>query len=132
MAALACLPCAVVLVLAASLTPAGAGMGTHQQMGLPPCGFLVATGIPCGTCGMTTSFSHAAHGDLPAAFAAQPAGAVLALLTAMGAVTFGCAAVTGASLQPLARALLRPRTALLLAGLTLAGWGYTLVATLIS
>lgn len=121
-------PCLIVLLLAASLEPSPAGMGTHQQMGLPPCGFLAATGMPCATCGMTTSFSHVAHGQFIAAFATQPAGAVLALLTAMAAVTFAWAAATGASLRPLGDALARPRSALLLVALILAGWIYTLTA----
>ena len=33
------LPCLVVLVLAAWVTPNPEGLGTHQQLGLMPCGF---------------------------------------------------------------------------------------------
>ncbi|MCA9610613.1 MAG: hypothetical protein KC619_33690, partial [Myxococcales bacterium] len=36
-----------VLVTAAMLTPSPEGHGTHTQLGLPPCGFLVYTGYPC-------------------------------------------------------------------------------------
>ena len=32
-------------------------MGTHQQLGLPPCNFVTLTGYPCPACGMTTSFA---------------------------------------------------------------------------
>ncbi len=71
------------LLVAAWLTPASDGHGTHTQMGLPPCGWVVSMGIPCPSCGMTTSFAHAADGDLLGALKAQPAGAVLALLSAM-------------------------------------------------
>lgn len=97
------------LLVAASLSPDPSGTGTHQKLGLPPCGFQAATGLPCATCGMTTSFAHAANGRLDRSLAAQPAGATLALLTAMIAVTSAVTLITGASLEPLARRLLRPR-----------------------
>ena len=38
-------------------------MGTHRQLGLPECTFKHATGLPCPSCGMTTSFSLLMHGD---------------------------------------------------------------------
>jgi hypothetical protein len=38
-------------------------LGTHPQLGLPPCEFLVRFGRPCPGCGMTTSFSLLMHGD---------------------------------------------------------------------
>jgi len=70
-----------VLLLAAWMQPASGGHGTHTQLGLPPCGWVVGMGIPCPSCGMTTSFAHAADGDLLGALRAQPAGALLALGT---------------------------------------------------
>ena len=50
-ALLLALACAVPLIFAATLTPSDAGMGTHMQVGLPDCGFKLATGYPCATCG---------------------------------------------------------------------------------
>src|SRR6185437_2336397 len=38
-------------------------MATHRQMGLPPCTFYATCGLPCPSCGMTTSFSLLIHGD---------------------------------------------------------------------
>ena len=35
------------LGLAAYLKPSHAGFGTHQQLGMQPCGMLVVTGYPC-------------------------------------------------------------------------------------
>jgi hypothetical protein len=42
---------------------------------------LIATGLPCPTCGMTTAFSHAVRGQLIRAFWAQPSGLAMALAT---------------------------------------------------
>jgi hypothetical protein len=71
------------LLVAAWLVPSTNGHGTHTQLGLPQCGWVVGMGIPCPSCGMTTSFAHAANGNLLGSFRAQPAGAVLAMGTAM-------------------------------------------------
>ncbi len=74
---------AVTLVVARALTPSPAGFGTHQQLGLPPCTFLHWTGFPCPSCGLTTCFAFAAHGEFIAAFIAQPFGVLLFLLTVL-------------------------------------------------
>jgi len=116
-----------VLVVAFALTPNPSGVGTHEAMGLPACGLLRASGIPCATCGMTTSFSYAAHGDLLASFINQPAGAVLALLTAMAAVLSGYALATGMSLAPIGAAIWRPRVVVIAAALLLIAWAYKIV-----
>ncbi len=118
---------AAVLVVAFVLTPSPNGVGTHEAMGLPACGLLRTSGIPCATCGMTTSFSYAAHGDLLTSFINQPAGAVLALLTAMAAVLSGYALMTGMSLAPIGAALWRPRVVVIAGALLLIAWGYKIV-----
>ncbi len=117
-----------VLAVAMLLTPnTRAGVGTHTALGLPACGLYETTGIPCATCGMTTSFSLAAHGHPVAAFINQPAGALLALLTAMAAVLSGYALLTGMSLTPIAAALWRPRAVLTGIGILLIAWVYKIV-----
>jgi len=116
--------CSGLLAVSAMLTPSEAGIGTHQQLGLPPCGFELATGAPCMTCGMTTAFSHAADGNLPASFFTQPTGALLAVLVAAGAIVSGWALISGMALGPLFSWLMRPRHAVLLVVLLLAGWAY--------
>ena len=69
---------AAVLGVARGLEPDPKGFGTHTQLGLWPCGFRAATGRPCPTCGMTTSFAWSARADLGRAWRANPAGSLLA------------------------------------------------------
>lgn len=71
-----------VLITATTLTPSIAGHGTHTQLGLPPCGFLVYTGYPCPGCGLTTSFSHMIRLQVFGAFQANSFGILLFLCTA--------------------------------------------------
>jgi sugar phosphate permease len=70
-------------------------LGTHEQLRLPACGFYRATGLPCPTCGMTTSFSLCLHGDWHAAWQAHCLGPVLVVSTAIGAVWFSAAGFSG-------------------------------------
>lgn len=77
---LAAIPTAVLLT-ARTLTPDPAGHGTHTQLGLPPCGFLVMTGCPCPGCGLTTSFAHMARFDVIGAASANPFGIPLFLVS---------------------------------------------------
>jgi hypothetical protein len=51
---------------------------THRQLGLPPCTFRFATGVPCPSCGMTTSFALLIRGDVWNSLRANAAGTLLA------------------------------------------------------
>jgi hypothetical protein len=54
--------------------------GTHRQLGLPPCQFKTLTGgIPCPSCGMTSSFALLVHGDVMNSLRANAVGTVLAV-----------------------------------------------------
>jgi hypothetical protein len=53
-------------------------MGTHQQLGLPECNFKAMVGVPCPSCGMTTSFSLLLHADVWNSLKANFAGTALA------------------------------------------------------
>ncbi|QDU81704.1 hypothetical protein Pla110_34490 [Polystyrenella longa] len=66
--------------MAIYLAPHPSGSGTHQQLGLPPCTMKVVMGIPCPSCGMTTSFSNFVRGNFVAAYSANPAGLLLATI----------------------------------------------------
>src|SRR5213595_2275277 len=76
------LGCLAVLVTAAILEPNHSGVGTHEHLGLASCQFLDRTGLPCPSCGMTTSFAWFVRGNIAASLYVQPMGAVLALLAA--------------------------------------------------
>lgn len=111
----------VVLVIAWVLTPSTDGLGTHRQLGLPPCGWIAMADIPCPTCGMTTAFSHAAHGDLGSSFVTQPFGMVLALGSAVVVLVGFHTAFTGSMIAPFLVGRIKPRIVwLLVAGLVLA------------
>ncbi|MFW2388023.1 MAG: DUF2752 domain-containing protein [Polyangiales bacterium] len=68
------------LVVAAFVEPDSRGYGTHQQLGLPPCGFLLLTGSPCPGCGLTTAFAYGVRGQWSMAASANPLGLILFLL----------------------------------------------------
>jgi hypothetical protein len=70
-------------------------LGTHEQLGLGPCSFRRFTGWPCPTCGLTTSFSHAAHGDWGAALRAHVLGLPMALTSLVLGIGCLVGAVTG-------------------------------------
>ena len=74
---LTALPCWAILAVGLSLTARGKGDGTHVQMGLPACRSMVVDGVPCPTCGLTTSITAAAHGDFAASARANVFGTVL-------------------------------------------------------
>ena len=61
------------------LTPDGRGFGTHEQLGLDPCPAMVYLGIPCPSCGLTTSFAFMGHGHPVRAFQSHYFGPVLYL-----------------------------------------------------
>lgn len=73
----------VVLTMARVLSPSPNGIGTHQQLGLPPCFFHKLTNIPCPTCGMTTSFAYTVRLQFYEAFVTQPFGMLACVLMAL-------------------------------------------------
>jgi len=71
------------LATAAWLTPSPRGLGTHQQLGLPPCTIVAWFGIRCPSCGMTTAWAHLLRGQVVSALRANAGGAMLALAAAV-------------------------------------------------
>jgi Protein of unknown function (DUF2752) len=69
----------VPLVIASTVNPNPTGIGTHTRIGLNNCTLIDRTGIPCFSCGMTTSFAHFVRLNLPASLYVQPMGTTVAL-----------------------------------------------------
>ncbi|MBI3408388.1 MAG: DUF2752 domain-containing protein [Planctomycetes bacterium] len=53
---------------------------THTQLGLPDCTFKSLTGLPCPSCGMTTSFAWLVRGNVWNSLRANFVGTLLALV----------------------------------------------------
>jgi hypothetical protein len=106
--------------VARRVVPAAAGIGTHTQLGLPPCGLWLWLHIPCPACGLTTAWAHLARGELFASLAVHPLGLPLFGLCALLVLRalFGLLGVGSLTGSPLAWLLhpIRQRAAL---GLTL-------------
>jgi Protein of unknown function (DUF2752) len=83
------------LSTAALLRPDPRGLGTHQQVGLPPCTFRFLFGWPCPTCGMTTAWAHAVRGEPIAALRANAGGTLLAALAAASVPWLATSAACG-------------------------------------
>jgi hypothetical protein len=120
--ALLALASGAVLALSRLLVPAAEGLGTHMQLGLPPCGFLALFSLPCPACGLTTSFAHLARFSLLASLRAHPLGFPLFLAVLVLWIRSLRGVVAG---DALARILEHPqlgRAALLLCFALLAVW----------
>ena len=118
---LALLP-ATVIGTAAALTPNPLGHGTHTQLGLPPCGFLVVTGYPCPGCGLTTAFANMADGHIVAAARANAFGVLLFLVSAVTVLVSLFALVRGWAVVPVLERLAIERWALVLSLVSLTVW----------
>ncbi len=80
------------LMVARWLEPDPRGRGTHEQLDLPPCGFLLIFGKPCPSCGMTTSWSHVTRGQFLSSIHANAGGFLMAIAAAVaGSVLIGSA-----------------------------------------
>jgi hypothetical protein len=99
---------------------------------LNPCGFKQAYGLPCPTCGITTSATAFAGGDVFRAFYIQPAGALLcccliaAIFLSLFTLIFG---VYFRFLNRLASLKIKYLLAILFI-IIIAGWAVTLARTL--
>src|SRR5688572_24402045 len=88
--------CLVALAGALLLKPSPTGVGTHEKLGFNRCHFLYRTGLPCPSCGMTTSFAWFVRGNVLASFYTQPMGTALATATVLGFWSALYVACTGA------------------------------------
>ncbi len=114
--------CVLVLVAAAAIEPDARGYGTHTQLGLPPCGFLLLTGSPCPGCGLTTAFAHGIRGDWLLAASANPLGLVLFVVVCLCVPLGVTAAFRGWSIDAAIQRFSLNRWGLALAGCAVALW----------
>lgn len=116
--------CLAIFFIAASIRPDQSGVGTHQQLGLQACQFEERTGLPCPTCGMTTSFAFFIRGQILASFFIQPMGMILAGLCAMTFWAAAYIAISGGPAHRLFRYLPTSRLLFVFFALVLLAWGW--------
>jgi hypothetical protein len=112
------------LVVAGGINPDPRGVGTHEQLGMAPCTFMAVFGLPCPSCGYTTSFSLFAHFRWAGSAYNQPMGFLLAVMCAMagwGAVYVAC---TGKPLHRLFARYVTGRTVLGVTIFLVLAWGW--------
>jgi len=100
---------------------------------LNPCGFRQSYGLPCPTCGMTTSAVAFAGGNIIESFYIQPAGALLCCLLVVTAVLAFTMAVFGVYLVFLERLFSQVKVRHIIVAvivITAAGWAVTLAQAL--
>jgi hypothetical protein len=128
------LACLAVLGIARYLQPDPRGFGTHQQLSIYkyPCGFVLTSGLPCPTCGMTTAFSMIMHGRPFSALKAQPAGAILCVAT-VGLLAFSLYVAISGRIVSLNWERIGPvRIMIALGLLILGGWAFKIAHGLIT
>lgn len=114
--------CVLVLGAAAAIEPDVRGYGTHTQLGLPPCGFMLLTGSPCPGCGLTTAFAHGIRGQWSLAASANPLGLALFLVVCLCLPLGVTAALRSWSLDAVIERFGLNRWGLALAGGAVALW----------
>ena len=119
--------CLALLLLAASLKPDPSGTGTHTQLGLPTCGWVLSMDLPCPTCGYTTAFTATVHGRFLEGFLAQPVGAILALATAVFFLGSMLIVLTGAPLENILGRFWTPRVTWTLLAVIILAWVYKML-----
>jgi hypothetical protein len=117
-----------VLTTARLVRPDPKGYGTHTQLGLLPCGFHFTTGYPCPSCGMTTAFAWVMRGRFDRAWAANPAGSLLAPACVVAMLWLTACAVKGRPCWG-ARSIDGPAVVLVVAtaGVSLLAWIFRLM-----
>ena len=114
--------CLSVLATAATIEPNARGYGTHTQLGLPPCGFLLLTGSPCPGCGLTTAFAYAIRGHWSLAATSNPLGLALFVAVCLCIPLGVTAALRGWSLDSAIERFSLNRWGLGLAGCAVVVW----------
>ncbi|MFI5381258.1 MAG: DUF2752 domain-containing protein [Tepidisphaerales bacterium] len=118
------LGCLAPLVTALFVTPSPTGVGTHQGLGLQPCQFERQFGVPCPTCGMTTSFAYFVRGRIGPSLYVQPMGTLLAFVSSMVFCAGLYECLTGRALHRLLRMAAAGYYLWIAFGLLIAAWAW--------
>jgi hypothetical protein len=119
--------CFALLVIASRLRPDGRGVGTHEQLGLAPCSSVALFGVPCPTCGFTTSFAYFVRGNWLMSLYNQPAGFLTAVLALAVAWAGLYVAVTGTRPYRLVTGRVRPSHVMVGAMVLVLAWAWKIV-----
>lgn len=93
-----------ITVLLLQATPDPRGFGTHEQLGMVPCGWPPSGGLPCPTCGATTAACHLVHLSPIDALSTHPFGAAVAGVGLWLSIWAGFCLLSGRSfLDPMVR-----------------------------
>lgn len=114
------------LCVAAWLQPEPRGQGTHQQLGLPPCTFMMLWNKPCPSCGMTTAWANVVRGRLPSALMANVGGTLLAGIALVAGPWSLLAAILGRPVGRLPNDRVLITAAVALMAITVIDWGLRL------
>ncbi len=110
------------LVTAARLEPSPAGLGTHQQLGLPACSMRQWFGIRCPSCGMTTSWAHLVRGQVISACRANVGGVLLAAVSLIAGPWLLVSGLAGRWFYGTPNELATLIAAIAIAGISLIDW----------
>jgi len=109
-------------VLCSTLSPDPRGLGTHEQLGLPPCGLQSMFGTPCPSCGMTTAWTLFSHGQWLRSAQVNLGGFLMALLAIPTCMSLLMASIQGRWQNWLPRPLLITGLFLMILLITFAQW----------
>lgn len=124
LAAVIALAALTVLGIGAWLQPHVSGISTHTALGFLPCQFEQRTGLPCPSCGFTTSVSHFAHGNPLASFYTQPMGFLIALGLAAAVWVGSYIAITARPVHRLLSMIPTRGWVIVLMGFAIGGWAW--------
>lgn len=119
-------PLVLLIVLGLFVEPDARGHGTHEKLGLPPCYPMVRWNVPCPGCGVTTSMTLAAHGEIWNAFVNQPFGLMCAFAAPLLALWGLAHHLRGRDLGARLQALRWGKLALFVLAIATVSWAYKL------
>ncbi len=121
------LGCSAAIAVSVYLIPDARGHGTHEELGFPPCAMAELWGVPCPTCGVTTSFAHMARLEVGRAALVQPVGVIGFALAAGGVAVMAVSLSLGFSWAPVLRRVNWTILGWITAGVVFASWVFEIV-----